>query len=176
MAPSCIVIPVPEAEPAVDLLRRTHTRDGAEGMPAHITLIYPFADDAILTARLANDARDVIAHFAPFDFQLTSVERFTHPTEGHVWLAPNPASNFVDIVRAFEDAFPEYPSFAGEFDDVIPHLTVVSSASEETLASVEDQLADSLPIDAHALVAYLMVHGDGRWQKRSEFSLGAAAH
>jgi hypothetical protein len=69
-----------------------------------------------------------------------------------------------------------YRSFAGEYDEVIPHLTAASSSNEDTLATVAAAVSDALPIQAHARDAYLMVHVDGRWLKRSEFSLGLASH
>jgi DAK2 domain len=41
--PSALVVLVPDAEPAIEAWRRAHTRDGAAGMPGHVTLLYPFA-------------------------------------------------------------------------------------------------------------------------------------
>jgi 2'-5' RNA ligase len=175
VAASCIVVPVPEAERAVDLLRRRHTRDGADGMPAHITLIYPFVDDAVLTSAQADEVGEVVGRFPRFAFELTSVERFVHPGGAHVWLAPTPSSPFVELVRALEQAFPAYPSFAGEYDSVIPHLTVASPSTEEAMVEIETELAHALPIRAHATAVCLMVHPDGRWRTRFGFSLGSRA-
>jgi hypothetical protein len=173
VAASCIVVPVPEVERAVDLPRREHTRDGADGMPAHITLIYPFVDDAELTPAHVDEVGKVVGRFPRFSFALTSVERFTHAAGAHVWLAPTPAAPFVELVHALERAFPAYPSFAGEYDSVIPHLTVASRTSEEAIATVEAELADALPIEAYATTVYVMVNDAGQWRTRSEHGLGS---
>ena len=39
---TAIVVPVPEAEAVVGDWRRLHTPSGAEGVPAHVTLLAPF--------------------------------------------------------------------------------------------------------------------------------------
>ena len=44
VAETAIVVLVPEAEPLVGEHRRRHTAEGARGMGAHVTLLYPFRD------------------------------------------------------------------------------------------------------------------------------------
>lgn len=173
MAHSAIVIPVPEAESIVGSLRRDHTRDGAAGMAAHVTLIYPFADDALLTASLADRARGVLQRFPAFAFRLTAPRRFTNLTATHVWLEPEPASRFMDMVGALGQEFPEYPPYCGTFDMFVPHLTVASSSDAETLCQVERELKGILPIAACARSARLMVQVDGHWRLRDEVRFAA---
>ena len=57
VAATGIVIPFEQVEPAVSRWRRAHTTDGADGMPAHVTLIYPFVDDSQLVAREVRELR-----------------------------------------------------------------------------------------------------------------------
>ena len=142
MAATCLVIPVPEAEPAAGELRRRHTTSGAEGMPPHVTLIHPFVDDAELTTRELEIVSNVLERQLPFRFALTSVERFTNPGESYVWLAPTPSSPFVQIIRALEAAFPDHPSFGGAHDEIVPHVTVAASSDERTLAEIAQDLRD----------------------------------
>jgi hypothetical protein len=53
---TALVIPVPEAEPAVSAIRRQYDAAANSGMPAHITLVYPFVPiDAI-----ADEVEDAI--------------------------------------------------------------------------------------------------------------------
>jgi 2'-5' RNA ligase len=77
-------------------------------MPAHITLIYPFTDDSVLTADRIREARDVLGRFAPFPFQLGSVGWFRNEAESHVYLAPEPARKLLrrahHILRELGDA------------------------------------------------------------------------
>ena len=43
---TALIVEVPEAEPAVGALRLEHDRSAARGVPAHITILFPFADAA----------------------------------------------------------------------------------------------------------------------------------
>jgi hypothetical protein len=45
VAATAIVLPFYELDAVVGRHRRALTSHGAEGMPAHVTLIYPFVDD-----------------------------------------------------------------------------------------------------------------------------------
>jgi hypothetical protein len=40
---TAVVVRAPEAEHAIEAHRRAHTPSGADGMPAHITVLVPFA-------------------------------------------------------------------------------------------------------------------------------------
>jgi 2'-5' RNA ligase len=174
MAPTVIIVPVPEAEPAVDLLRRANTPDGAEGMPAHVTLIYPFTDDSQLAAGRIAEVRAVLEQFCAFEFVLSKVRRFDNlPSESYVWLAPTPSGPFVQMIEALASAFPEHPPFGGAFATVIPHLTIAASIDEDLLDQVANQAADTLPIKARAETARIMRRIDGQWRLVAEFRLAS---
>ena len=175
MAPTVIIVPVPEAESAVDLLRRAHTSDGAEGMPAHVTLLYPFTDDSQLVAGRIAEVRRVLEPFAAFEFVLSEVRRFDNlPSESYVWLAPTPSSPFVAMVDELTRAFPEHPPFGGAFTTVVPHLTIAASTDEDLLSRVTNQIADSLPIKARAERACVMQRVGGVWRLRAEVLLSSS--
>ena len=159
------MIPVPEAEPAVAFLRRALTADGAEGMPPHVTLIYPFADDSQLVPSRIREVRAVIGRFRSFEFSLAEARRFDNlPHESYVWLAPTPALPFVELVEALAEAFPEHPPFGGAFPTIVPHLTVAASTDDTKLRHVEASLSSRLPIEATATTVSIMEQVDGTWR------------
>jgi len=175
MAPTVIIVPVPEAEPAVDLLRRANTPDGAEGMPAHVTLIYPFTEDSQLVADRIAEVRAVLEQFSAFEFVLSEVRRFDNlPNESYVWLAPTPGWPFVQMVEELASAFREYPPFGGAFATVIPHLTIAASTDADLLDRVANQAAAALPIKARAETACIMQRVGGRWRLAAEFLLATS--
>jgi hypothetical protein len=103
-----IVVLVPEAEPLLGEFRRRHSAEGAHGMGAHVTLLYPFGDDE----RALAGAADVVGSFAPFDFSLTSAMRF--PDNRRVLcLRPEPGRLFVALTMALVEAFPAFPPYGG---------------------------------------------------------------
>jgi 2'-5' RNA ligase len=172
MAATAIVITVPEAEPAVDLLRREHTKDGAEGMPAHVTLIHPFTDDAHLVAGRISEVRAVLEQFSAFEFRLSAVRRFDNlPNESYVWLAPTPSEPFVEMVEALASAFPEHPPYGGAFTTTVPHLGVAASTDQDSLDRVANQVAGALPIKARAETVCIMHRVHGMWKVRTEIPL-----
>lgn len=84
-----LMIDVPEAEPHVGALRARYDAADENGIPAHVTILFPFGDRD-------DGLEELVARFEPFDFALTRVERW--PTV--LWLAPEPAERFAELTRA----------------------------------------------------------------------------
>jgi hypothetical protein len=49
VAESTILVPVPEAEPVVGQLRARLDRAASRGIPAHVTVLYPFVPPGQIT-------------------------------------------------------------------------------------------------------------------------------
>ena len=127
MPRTALIVPVPEAEPQVGELRLAHDPSAALGAPAHVTILVPFLDTAVLDeAAIA----DLISGFPAFDFELDRVERFP---DGGTWLRPVPSQPFVDLTAAVWQRWPECPPYEGAFDEVIPHLTLSRTAIDVEL-------------------------------------------
>jgi len=155
---TALIVEVPEAEPAVGELRLEHDWSAARGVPAHITILFPFADaDAVDEAALGQ----LFARFPAFDFTLDRVERFEDQV---VWLHPEPSLRFVDLTAAVAERWPEYPPYEGAHDEPIPHLTV-----SDTPIDVQVEL----PIASRAYEVTLIEEDEatGRWSTRRRFPL-----
>jgi 2'-5' RNA ligase len=160
MPRTALIVPVPEAEPQVGELRLAHDWSAARGVPAHVTILFPFADTEDLDeAALA----DLISRFPAFDFELDRVERFP---DGTTWLHPSPSLPFVDLTAAVWQRWPEYPPYEGQHDEVIPHLTL-----SDDEAPIDVQL--DLPIAARAREVTLIEEDEasGRWAARLHLPL-----
>ncbi len=108
MAESAIIIAVPEAEPFVGKLRAQFDSAAKLGVPAHITVLYPFMPPERFTQRTFEGLRRAISGVQPFDFRLTTVGRFP----GVVYLAPECSGPFVELVGMIARWFPEFPRTA----------------------------------------------------------------
>jgi hypothetical protein len=95
---------VPQAEPVVGPWRQRFASDAADGMWAHVTLIYPFRDSARLDEGALRRVARVLGHFASFAFTLTTVEYFESPRLV-LYVAPEPAAPFEAMTRALANAF-----------------------------------------------------------------------
>ncbi len=165
---SAILVPVPDAEAAVGAWRRLHDPMARGGVPAHITLIVPWlAPERIDDDELAR-LEGIAAKTSPFEFALRSVDWFGSRV---LWLAPDPVQPFLDLTNALVGEF-HTPPWAGEFDEVIPHLTVAHSTGGAELAGVAAALDLDLPITCRATEVRVMLGDGARWWKRAAVPLG----
>jgi hypothetical protein len=158
MPRTALIVPVPEAEPQIGELRLAHDSSAARGVPAHVTILFPFLDTVELDEAAV---ADLISQFPAFDFELDRVERFP---DGTTWLRPAPSLPFVDLTAAVWQRWPQRPPYEGAFDEVIPHVTI-----SEMPIDVELQL----PIAARAREVMLIEEDEpsGRWATRLHLPL-----
>jgi hypothetical protein len=170
---SALVVLVPEAEALVKSFRDRYDPSAAEGMPAHITLLYPFKPIHELDDALLAELRGCFAGFAPIRFTLASIKRF--PVEV-LYLAPEPDEPFRRLTMVIWHCFPETPPYGGKWPDIVPHVSVAWLTDEQHLERVADEFAEAargkLPIQAIAAEVALMEYQFGRWRKRATLRLG----
>ena len=167
---TAFVIAVPEAEPLVAALRSRFDPSAATGVPAHITVLYPFMPPAQVTPEVLARAEDALRGHEPFHFQLARVERFA----GVLYLAPQPAAPFVALTEALVRAFPAFPPFGGAHDRIVPHLTV-AQGDEAMLQQAEADLRAALqahgPVAASCRELCLLQYIGGGWREWQRLTL-----
>jgi len=165
---SALIIPVAEAEPAVGGWRRLHDPAAHHGLPAHVTVLYPFLPARALDVHVLQRLGDLAASAPAFGFEFRDFGRFP----GVLYLAPQPADPFVALTEAVGARWPTCPPYGGAFDRIIPHLTVAEGAAAEVGPAMA-AVAQALPIAARAAELWLMVQDEAsRWQVRERFPLG----
>lgn len=169
---AAVVLLVPEAEPLVRDYRKEYDPSAAKGMPAHITINYPFLPGADPSEATLERLRSLFAGVPAFPFRLTQGAGFPDL----LYLAPDPEERFRDLVSRLERAFPESPPYGGAHSEVIPHLTIAQNDDPVILEGITSDFrvgAESrLPIWSHASKLWLMDNRSGRWKKRVAFPLG----
>jgi len=164
---SAIVVRVP-VPPAIERLRRRWDRAARMGVPAHVTVLYPFVPPADLDTSVRHALACIAAEHRPFDARFARVGRFPKA----VYLAPDPPAPFVTLTEAVAAAFPAFQPYGGVFDEVIPHLTLVESADVD-LDSVADTAWGHLPfVRSVTRLEVLVESPDGRWHPRWRLRLG----
>ncbi|WP_334662122.1 2'-5' RNA ligase family protein [Streptomyces bottropensis] len=78
---------------------------------------------------------------------------------------------FRRLTEAIADRWPETPPFGGQFDEVLPHLTIAQGQDDAVLEEAEADLCGRLPVTARVSSVDLMVHDGTRWQQRASFAL-----
>ena len=170
---TALVVVASDAETVVAPWRRRYLQATVDrGIPAHITVLFPFVPAAALDAGLLARVRDLYAPVAPFDCALASVESFP----GHAWLAPEPVERFVELIELTTRAFPDFPPYGGLEIEPVPHCTLGADDDPARLAAMVDELraglAAELPIRCRVdAVTLLEERHDGQWCARRSFAL-----
>lgn len=166
---TALVVPVPDLEPLVGPWREQFDPGAALGVPAHVTVGYPFLPLTAVTASVVEDLAALVAGEPAPTVTFARCGRFPEV----LWLDPEPAAPFVRLTRALVARWPEAPPYGGRFgDDVVPHFTVAITPSEPDLDTVERDLGPSLPLTTVLREAVLLGH-DGRcWSVRHRFAFG----
>jgi 2'-5' RNA ligase len=150
---SAIIVPV-EVPVAVRRLRDRLDPSAAQGVPAHVTLLYPFKPSAELTRELRAELAALVATEPAFGFSLRRVERWPDV----VWLAPEPDEPFRRLIERLVARYPDYPPYGGAHEQVVPHLTVAQDPRPGYLEAAENALPALLPIRDVAREAWLIGH------------------
>jgi 2'-5' RNA ligase len=114
------VVVATSVPPPLERLRQRHTDAAKRGIPAHVTVLYPFLPPAMLMP----DIRDALARIASAELPYTVTFARAERWPGVVWLAPEPAAPFARLIEATCAAFPDYPPYGGTIAEQIPHLTI----------------------------------------------------
>jgi 2'-5' RNA ligase superfamily len=120
MPRTALIVPVREASAYYDK---------GNGVPAHVTVLFPFLEAADVDEAAL---RDLLGRFRAFDFVLDRLEHFE---DGTAWLRPNPSARFEDLTAAVWERWPDHPPYEGAYDEPIPHLTVTREDAQLPIAS-----------------------------------------
>ena len=174
---TALVVVASEAEPVVDPFRRRFLPAAVErGIPAHLTVLFPFVPADHLDEDIVAMLEALYAPLVPFAYQLVSVMSFP----GVAWLAPEPSEPFVDLIARTTAAFPNLPPYGGAHSEPVPHCTVGDAERPERLdeivAELRAELAPGLPIRCRcAAVTLLEELADGTWSTNRSFRLTGSA-
>jgi 2'-5' RNA ligase len=168
---SAVVVPVPAAEPRVGALRAALDPSAALGVPAHVTVMFPFVPPAAIDDGVLAALRGVVAAAPAFEVGFSKIGWFG---EDAVWWAPEPAEPFVALTRAVSARFGLLP-YEGAHEGITPHLTIGHRAPIERLQAAEAEVAAGPPVSATVRSAVLMTGSrtPGSWTTVAELPLGA---
>jgi hypothetical protein len=166
---TALVLLVDAADPLVAGWRARYDPAAAQGMPAHLTVLYPFLPDASVTAADLATLDDVVGAHRPFDLTFAEVRRFP----GSLWLAPVPDAPVRDLIAAVCRSWPDVPPYGGAHavDDVIPHLTV-AMGSPVSWDNITVHLLTGLPVMTRIDAAQLFAFDGPSWRARHRSPLG----
>jgi len=168
---TALIVPVPEAEPVVGRLRATLDAAAAKGVPAHVTVLFPFLPPAAIDAGVLATLRETFAAQEPFDVTFSGVRWFDDRV---AWLAPEPDQAFQQLTAEVFRRFPQNPPYGGKHDALHPHLTLGHDQPLDVLTQAASEVSAALPMTAGVRTVHLIAGSDApnSWQTLHVFALG----
>ena len=171
---SALLVLVPAAEPIVGSHRARLDRSARDGIPAHLTVLYPFRPPAEIGPEVLAELSGLFAGVPRFSFTLDRVRWFD---EAVVWLGPSDESPFRTLTRLATAAYPSNPPYGGQHPDPVPHLTIGHDGQVAELRAAAAAVRPLLPIAAEATEVTLLAGPDpggqpGPWHTVVSFPLG----
>jgi 2'-5' RNA ligase len=169
---SALIVPIPEAEPVVAVHRDRLDRAAAWGVPAHVTVLYPFLVPADIDEHTIAVLRRLAAAVPAFFLKLTGIGWFDDRV---VWLAPDPAEPFRALTAAVATHFPATQPYGGAFTDILPHLTMGHDHPATDLQAAAADVQAHLPIHARVTAVRLITgrpEPGGCWTPLADLPLG----
>lgn len=162
-----LVVRVPDAEPAVRGWRERFDPSARAGVPAHVTVLFPFLDESRMDDRVHAALADVLGGHRAFDLRFEQCGRFP----GVLYLVPGPDEPLRRLTEAITGRWPEAPPYGGRFAEIVPHLTVADGQDDAVLDEIEADLRGRLPFTCRITSVDLMAHDGTRWRRRASFAL-----
>jgi len=166
---SALVIPV-SLPPRLERERRLYVSVAAHGVPAHLTLLYPFIAPADLSDHDRQRIASILKQHPAIDYSLGGIRAW--PTA--LYLEVQPVSPFTQLVEGLVAAYPAWVPYGGEFS-YVPHVTVAELRPADSLqiAHAPRFSGPRRPLRRRAERAILIVQDQAdRWHTRWRFELG----
>lgn len=172
---TALVVAVPAAEEVVGPVRARLDRSASWGVPAHITLLFPFVAPGLIDDDVLRAVRETVVSVPRFDLALTATAWFD---ERVLWLRPEPAAPLRALILALCRRFPQVRPYGGEIgpDDIVPHLTVGHEHPRAVLDAAAAEVEAHLPIRTHVGAVRLIAgrrEPGGSWPTLAEFPLSS---
>ncbi len=166
-AETALIVRVRLPEP-LETLRVGAVPNASRGLPAHITLLYPFAAPQELDGGLQAAIALALERHHAFPYRLSGPARWPEV----LFASVDPEGPFRSLYADLAAAFPDFPIYGGGFE-FAPHVTVAEGTVG--LGGLEASPAwATLPLKATASSVELIVLDEGAWTTRWRFPLGPA--
>jgi 2'-5' RNA ligase len=170
---TAISIVLDDARPQLESVRaQFHAGSIAMGIPLHVTLLYPFVPRDLLDDRTVAALEDFFAERQALTVTLVGLAEWPRV----VYAVPEPRDKLLAMMRALWGLFPDYPPYAGEIAEPLPHASLAELEPGESLVEVvagiraRTQSLFLLACDVRD-IALLEEHEPSRWRERRRFPL-----
>jgi 2'-5' RNA ligase len=159
--PASAVIVRTRLPAGLERVRRRSATDADYGIPAHLTLLYPFVEPEALDEAVRRRIATVAANLDPFEYCLLGAARWPQV----IYVAVAPVEPFVALQADLARAFPDHPIYGEPADFAfVPHVTVAEGPSVDDPATADDPGWAALPRPARAAALEVIARDGGPWR------------
>jgi 2'-5' RNA ligase len=152
----------------LEALRMRQVADAANGLPAHITVLFPFAEPGSIDDAVLRLIGDVVARHARWTMRLVGRRRWP----GVVFAAVEPEAPAIALQADLAAAFPSLPIYGATVEAFVPHVTVAEGGDADDPAIDEDPGWTELPVErAVDAVELIIQSAAGRWRVERRFPM-----
>ena len=168
---SALVLHIPEVEDLVGPYRLQWDPSAKLGVPAHVTLLYPFMPPSLIDAGQILKLGELFADFPSLDISFNEIRRWPEV----LYLHPSPSAPVKALMGGIMDAYPIYPPYGRENLEAVPHLTVAQADHPHMLDEIgrlfNQAAVNVLPIQARVDEVTVMQKRGGSWRITHRFPL-----
>lgn len=168
---SALVVLFPTVDAVVSSYRSRLDSGAVLGVPAHVTVLYPFMPPELLSPAVLAELRHLLGQFPPFDTTFAQPGWFDN---GLVYLRPTPDVPFRELTAAVAARWPDWPPYGGVHGEPTPHLTIGDIGTRDEHARAAEAIVPALPIHAHSSTVHLYTGSQmpNTWTEHAVIQLG----
>jgi 2'-5' RNA ligase len=168
---TAVLLCVPEADPLVGGWRKAGDPSASHGVPAHVTLLYPFLPWERVDPGVLAELEWFFTGVDAFEVRFDDLGEFAD----HGVLYLDPVGDHLDeLAGALARRWPETPPYGGAVEAPYAHLTVLRDDDPAVRSRAADAVRPGLPLTAVAARAALWACDEhGTWTERAVFSFAA---
>ena len=167
-----MLLTFPEAERLVGPWRSQGDPAAALGVPAHVTLLYPFLPPDRLDVGVVAELEWFFRGVDAFDVRFERVEEFAD--DGVVYLDPD-GKELDELATALARRWPETPPYGGRVHSPHAHLTVAHTSDAMLRSAATAAVLPGLPLETQVERAGLWTCSEsGSWEQVEQFAFAAA--
>ena len=140
---SALLVVCLQVERHVGVERSRLDTAASDGIPAHLTVIYPFMPEEQMTPddhhrlkRVAESQSDFVVRFS----------RTAWFGQDVLYLTPDDPEPLSLLTREVCNAFPHHPPYGGRYTELFPHLTIGHKRPLAELEAAERSVSQRLPL------------------------------
>ncbi|WP_316690539.1 2'-5' RNA ligase family protein [Pseudonocardia sp. H11422] len=138
------------------------------GVPAHLTVLYPFMPASVLTEEVVSRCRELCSGTGPLTVRFERCE----VAPGIVGLPPVPSGPIEGLTRSFVEEWPDYRPYGGAYGDTpAAHATAALGAAAEEANAIAAWASALLPVTAELRAAVLVELTASGWAERARLML-----